>query len=247
MSRSVNLIAAPLVELRARRYSGGVSRLLTSEEAVWYLAGLELNSRVRDEGVEAVKEAGRLMRWGHRASIATRGPDEITLLVSGSVDVNDGHHRSPIRLRAGDVFGWTGDDPGDDVGLQAYDDTIVCNLGREDFESLVGENLGNFVTRAGLRPRVDLEIPVGELLYRPASSRMALVLLHLAESREGESRIEVKLKPRHLASLAGIAPARSRQLYDSFRKQNLIETTANGILIPNLELVRDLASKSKKE
>jgi len=221
-----------------------VSSIITSDEALWYLLGLGLDSRVHDSRLEKLRELGKLMRWGHRAEIARRNPDELTLLLSGSVDIADGHHRKTLRLKGGDLFGFTTDSPGD-VRLQAYDDTLVCNIQRLDFENEVAEELGNYETRAGLRPRVQLSIPVGELLYRPASARMAYVLQHLAEQGTSEL-VEVKLKPRHLASLAGIAPSHSRALYDTFQKENLIETSPNGIVIPDIDAIRDIASKRAK-
>lgn len=221
-----------------------MSELLTASEALWYLIDVGLDSRVRDERLEKLREIGKLMRWGHRAAISNGGADQVTVLLSGGVDIDDGHHRKPLRLGAGDLYGSTEGAP-DEIRLRAYDDTLVCNVSRDDFEELAGEDLGAFETRAGLRPRVDLSVPVEELLYRPASARMAHALLRIADQLGNGQELEVRLKPRHLASLAGIAPARSRALYDAFQKENLIEVTSNGLVIPDLETVRMLANKGR--
>lgn len=226
-----------MVRTRHARYSERVSDPATQNEGLWYVHRLDLASRVPSSVLESLRSDGILERWGHRADVPLRERDLITVILRGGVDIGAGG--LSVRLKAGDVLGALTDDP--TLRVRAYDDTLMCHLPRVDFDSLVGASLGSLTTRVGLRPRVELSVPIEDLLYRSSYEQVASALLYLAEFEGHRGRLDVRLKPRHLADLTGTEASHSRRLFDEFLSQKLVESSRRELILPDLSMIRSIA------
>lgn len=215
----------------------------------WYLRNLNIDERLPDEVLDHLRDTARLERWGHRADIF-RSPDDrdVSVVLDGSVWLQDKRRADEVTLSRGDLFGKAvGGDDHDDLILQAYDDTLLAAVPREEFRDLVVPHLGRLQTRVGLfHRRRDLWVPVRPLLFTTPRSRLAKVLLHLVETEgdlqdDSKAHLDLKLQPRKLADLTGVSRERVKEVLESLEEQRILEANRGDTRIWNLDQLRRLA------
>ena len=205
---------------------------------VWYVRGAPLPSDMLD----AIREQGRVHRWGHRAEIALRPtPDEVTAVLSGGVELGE---RAPLRLASGDVFGELQDGAARAL-IRAYDDVQLSSLRREAFENIIdGRDVGLVASTGAVRRR-QLWVPLRELIYTPPRQRLARVVLRLVDEhgvRDGlQAQLQFALRPRALARLCGLAEREVSDIVDELVQQQIINLSRTRLDVSDLEKVRQLA------
>jgi CRP-like cAMP-binding protein len=214
----------------------------------WYVKGLDLQ-HAQGDVTAAIREAGRLERWGHRARIFHRDePDEVYVVLEGSIDLHDGAHDVALRLKPGDVYGETGiEETTGHEHVRAYDDTLLAALPRDVFEQITQGSLGDLEVQFGLMRRLNLAVPVRLLLYTPPRRRIARVLLHVAEEHgdleDDTAKVGFGLRTRNLARVSGLAQHTVSDIFDSMQREHVVEVGRTQLVIPSLEQIRELAIK----
>lgn len=215
---------------------------------LWYVKGLGLE-RAKTDLLGDIREKGRVERWGHRAEIHHRDePSEVYVVLRGSIDVQDGAHDVVLRLRPGDVYGETGEtdaEPGHRARVQAFDDTTISALDRAKFDELTGSKLGRLVAPVGIVRRQTVGVPASMLLYTTPQRRLAKILLHLVETYgdvdDDHGRLSFGLKSRNLARVSGLAPRSVSDIFDAMQRERVVEVGRTELVIPSLDLMRELA------
>lgn len=224
------------------------------EPQIWFFRGLNIHDRLPSEVVEAIKNQGRIERWGHQAEIFHESAGgRVYIVLKGGVYVHDGTSAERVRLKQGDLFGALvpddvvpdGVDPAFRRKLQAFDDTLLVSLDRTQFESMTGAHLTSVEARLGrLGNRRDYQVPVSPLLYSAPADRFAKLFLHLAEDQgqiEGKAAtIDFPFHPEKIAPLIGVDSTYSKQLAEQFLRRGLIENSPKFITIPDMDALRQL-------
>ena len=130
---------------------------------------------------------------------------------------------------------------------EAYDDTTLYALTREDFHTLLRRNpdlairMGKLVAERERK----LQRRVGDLLFKTAHSRLAALFLDLAEDfgvRDSRGIIvNLKLTHREMAALIGATRETVSFAILDLRKDGLIQTESKRVIILEEEKLQDLA------
>ena len=130
---------------------------------------------------------------------------------------------------------------------QALDDTLVCTMKIEDFESLLKGNpeLNMKITkRIGLRLR-KFEERVTDLVFKDTKKRIASFLVRYAEDfgkmKQDVVTIKMHLSHQEIALLTGSARQTITTTLNEFRSQGLIDFSRQGITIKQFEKLQRLS------
>lgn len=224
---------------------------------LWFFRGLRLHERVPDAVLDAIREQGRVERWGHSAEIF-HDPDsaDVYVVLDGGVYVRDGATSDRMRLKRGDAFGGLGApdeilDEGADIELrrdllEAYDDTTLVAVERALFDEIASRHLGrNSANIRQLRGKTQLEVPLAPMLYTSPTRRFAKALLHLAETQgqiEGDrAAIDIPYRARPFANLVGLDATRLKAVIEQLRLRGALTFEGKKIAISSLTTLRELA------
>jgi len=207
--------------------------------SIWYLHPARLLKSLNLADQEALKEAGRLKRWGHRALISREiAADTVSIVLKGAVDWEDPSHK--LRLLGGDLFGETG---GATLGtLRAYDDALICEVPRADFLDITGDKLPGRSTLFRLKG-TRFELDALPLLFTRPEERISWAMTQMAErygTINGTSATLPNLKERHFSELTGLSMAQTRGILKSWRDAKWIESGRMELVIPDLQLILDI-------
>jgi CRP-like cAMP-binding protein len=217
----------------------------------WYLRDLRINERLPDEVLETLTERARLERWGHHANIFRAEDDaDVSIVLEGSVWLQDTRRSEEVSLGRGDLFGKTNGERGHkDLILRAHDDTLLAVVTPEKFRQLVAPHLGRLQTRVGMfYKRRDIWVPVQPLLFTTPRSRLAKVLLHLVETEgslddDGHGQLGMGLQPRKLAELTGVDPQRVKRVLKSLEVDKILECGRADLRVWKLDELRRIAQE----
>lgn len=225
---------------------------------IWFFRRLGLEARLPDSVLQELKKQGHVERWGHGAKIYHERDDEnLYAILGGQVFLEDGDSRGPTRLQRGDIFGKTAvrrvESPEiiqGDLGknrLVAFDETTLWSVPQEAFREITQDHIGHFETSVGglLSPKSLVKIPVLPLLCTSPASRVARVLIHLAETQgkieKDAATFTSVLKPAQIGRLTGLDAGRVRVLLMHFVGEGLVVVKGQKVVIPSVEAVRALA------
>lgn len=222
---------------------------------LWYFRRLGINSRLPDDVLNELKKQGHIERWGHRAKIHhEHDDDDIYVILGGNVFIENESAQGQTRLQSGDIYGQTGlhaaslrENKGKNSSLTAFDDTTLCGVSQDTFREITCGHIGNIETLIGgwLSNRSVVTIPIMPLLCTSPASRVARVLLHLAETH-GEivndtAQFAATLKPAQIGRLIGLDAAHVRVLLMHFVTEGIVTVSGKKVQIPSVELVRSLS------
>ncbi|MBA2663121.1 MAG: Crp/Fnr family transcriptional regulator [Bradymonadaceae bacterium] len=222
---------------------------------MWFFRQLGVDSRLPQDVLSALKREGRVERWGHGATIHHEpGELDLYVILGGEVLLNDGSSGRQTRLVRGDIFGESATArtvqaeraQRSAASLIAFDETTLCAVSHDVFREHAREHLGNFETSLGtLGKRKRVLVPVLPLICTTPASRLARVLLHLAET-EGLidndcAKLPTAVKPAQLGRLTGLDKGRVSLLLAHFLAEGLLVENSSGALLPSLEKLRTLA------
>lgn len=134
-----------------------------------------------------------------------------------------------------------------EVGAEAYDDTTLYAISKDDFKALIRRNadLGLRMARLVADRNLKLERRVGDLLFKTAHARLASLFLDLTDDfgvRDSRGVIvNLKLTHREMASLIGATRETVSFAILDLRKDGLIQTESKRVIILDEQALNDLA------
>ncbi len=129
---------------------------------------------------------------------------------------------------------------------EAMENSMVTEIERADFEKLLQQHagLGYQMTRLLAKRRRDLENKLETLVFRDVTSKLAELLLQLAdEYGVDDSRgtlVALKITHQELANLIGSTRETVSLTLSQFKKKNLICTEGRKVIISDSESLRAL-------
>lgn len=225
---------------------------------LWFFRRLGINTRLPEPVLRELKSQGHIEKWGHRAKIHhEQDDDNVYIILGGNVFLDDGVSQAQTRLKIGDIYGQTRVVEASNAGataqnrrLIAFDETTLCGIPQDAFREITREHIGSVETAMGgwLSTRSIITIPIMPLLCTSAASRVARVLMHLAETyghiEKDAATFPAMLKPAQIGRLIGLDAAHVRMLLMNFIAEGIVVVTGKKVEIPSVELIRALAVQS---
>lgn len=202
---------------------------------LWYLKRFNLFDTIDHEEMKHLSDMMVDSKYGKKQPIYLAGdPSEnLYLLKTGRVKISrvdeSGKEITLTLLEPGEIFGELGlfDDSPRETAATALEDSLICMIKREDFQKIIADKPAvsfKLTKLIGLRFR-SLETKIEELLFRDVPSRLARLLLRLADQhskqkRDGE-RINIKLSQQEIANLVGATREMTNLVLNSLKKAGL--------------------------
>jgi len=212
---------------------------------LWYLKRINLFSEMSDAEMKQLEGITRMEAVKRKEPIYLPGDpgDSVFLLKSGKVKISkiseDGREITLAILEPGEIFGELEalDDSPRDTVAEALDDTHICVIKREDFESLLKRkpDLSFKLTKLiGLRlKRIGTRIE--DLVFKDVHARLANLLLEFSQRygvKEKEGiQIGIKITHQEMANLIGSTRETVSMALGEFKRQGLIDLEGRKILI----------------
>jgi CRP-like cAMP-binding protein len=209
----------------------------TEMEKIWYLKHINIFKGMTEADLATVERMTHMKPYGRREQVYGQGDegDVVYLLKEGRVKIYklspDGKELTLELLEPGEIFGEMAlvDDSPRDTIAETLDDSMLCIMRRRDFELFLKKKpeLAMRVTKLiGMRRR-HIENQLENLVFRSASSRLALLLLSLGEIHGvRDSRgiiLNIKLSQQELANLIGTARETTSALLNEFKRLGFID------------------------
>jgi len=220
---------------------------------VWFLKRIRLFADLSDAEL-AEMGARTLMTTAHRREnlyLPGEPGDQVYLRKSGRVKLvkplDGGKEITLAILEPGEIFGEVEALEGclRDTRAEVLEDASICIIGRDYFEDLLSQRpkLSIRLTKLiGLRFR-RLESRVQDLLYRDVPTRLAGLILELAQPKsDGPNTIGFRLTHRELASLIASTRETVSLTLGQFRDQGLIGLDHKHITVTNLQALKALSA-----
>lgn len=150
-------------------------------------------------------------------------------------------------LGPGDLIGEAAWETGEhDSYAETVEDTKLYQIERESFQGLIRQNPDfglRLIQIVGIRLK-EAQARIEDLVFRPVPSRVARLLLNLAESHGKVTpngiRVEFRLTHQEIANLVGSSRVTVTQILNRFRHSNWIEIESKRVTIFNLSALEDL-------
>jgi CRP/FNR family transcriptional regulator len=209
----------------------------TEMEKIWYLKHINIFKGMTEADLATVERMTHMKPYGRREQVYGQGDEGnvVYLLKEGRVKIYklspDGKELTLELLEPGEIFGEMAlvDDSPRDTIAETLDDSMLCIMRRRDFELFLKKKpeLAMRVTKLiGMRRR-HIENQLENLVFRSASSRLALLLLSLGEIHGvRDSRgiiLNIKLSQQELANLIGTARETTSALLNEFKRLGFID------------------------
>ncbi|MBI5197787.1 MAG: Crp/Fnr family transcriptional regulator [Nitrospirae bacterium] len=217
----------------------------TFPSRLWYLKRIKLFSGLSEDEMKRMEQLTRMESVRRQQPVYFPGDpgDQVYLLKEGRVRISriteDGHELTLEILEPGEIFGELEalENSLRDTMAVALDDISLCVIRKDDFESFLQRrsDLSIRLTKlTGLRLK-KIENRIGNLLYRDIPSRLAGLLLDLAEEmgkEEGGSiLIRTRFTHQELANLIASTRETVTLTLGEFRKKGLIDFDRKRIII----------------
>jgi len=222
----------------------------------WYLKHFNIFEGMDDASMEQVNKMSSMSSV--RSQQPLYFPDEpaqaIFFLKEGHVKISrlaeDGKEIILDVIGPGEIFGeLTFSGSGETSGelAQALDDTVICTMKKEDFESLLKtkpELNFEITKRIGLRLRRFQE-RISEMVFKDVRKRIAAFLVRYAEEfgkiKGGVITIKMHLSHQEIALLVGAARQTVTTTLNEFRSKGLIDFSRQGFVIKHLPELQKLS------
>lgn len=228
----------------------------TEPDKLWYLQRINVFADMSEEEMRWLAERTAMRAYTRGGLIAQPDdpPDTIYLIKEGRVRLcrysAAGRMQTLALLERGDIFGeraLVGASTG--AHCEAFEDTLVCVMHRQDFEDLVSRNPGlalRVVKLMAGRLR-DAEEAVERLAFQDVRSRLSALLVRLAEAYgepHGQGRrLALRLTHQDLASMIGATRETVTGVLNRFRDEGLLVVEERHIIIRSLDRLRGLSSE----
>lgn len=219
----------------------------------WYLQKTNIFSDLSYDDIKNIEKITKLTSSEKLQPIYIEGSlaKNIYIIKTGQVKISkflpDGKEITLIILGQGDIFGELSlfDDINNHTA-EALENTELCTMKKEDFESLlkIKSDLHFKVTKLiGFRLR-SVENKVQEVLFKDIKSRLASLFLNLLKkySKNTNDGIELNINLSHeeIGKLIATNRQTVTQKLNEMKNEGLIETKRKRIIITNLEELKKL-------
>jgi len=225
-------------------------------DKIWYLKKFNLLESMNDEEMEMMNEKITDNEVKRKQPIYLQGdPSEnLYFLKRGRVKLSrldeSGKEITLTLLEPGEIFGELGlfDDSPRETTAVALEDCLVCAIRRRDFEELMAQKADlsfKLNKLMGLRIR-HIENRIDELLFRDVPSRLASLILRLADKHPREMkrglRVNIKLSQQEMANLIGATREMTSTVLNQFKKEGIIDIESKYIYILKRRELEKLAA-----
>ena len=230
-------------------------------EQIWYLKHFDIFKDLTDREINVIDRISYMKHYKRRERIYGQGDpgDLVYLLKEGRVKIYklspDSKELTLAVLENGEIFGEMAliDEEPRGTIVETLDDSDICMIRRRDFEMLLKKkpDLAMHVTKLiGLRRR-EIENQLENLVFRNAPSRLAALLMSLAERhgvRDSQGiTLNVKLSQQELANLIGTAHETTSALLNEFKRLGFIDIRYRRIKILGQWQLKKIADAKMKE
>ncbi|WP_428268794.1 Crp/Fnr family transcriptional regulator [Haliangium sp.] len=225
-----------------------------SKRTLWYLKKIPLLANLGPEAMARLAERVSLREIRRRDVIYLPGdPGEALYFVNGgrvkiSKVTRDGKALTLSYCGPSEIFGEcclvTGG-PREEMA-EAMENAMITEVERDDFENMLRQHplLGYQMTRLLAKRRLDLENKLETLVFRDVTSKLAELLLQLADEYGVEDArgtlVALKITHQELANLIGSTRETVSLTLSQFKRQNLICTEGRKVIIADTESLRAL-------
>lgn len=223
------------------------------DEKLWYLQHINIFADMTREEMRRLAERTQMRAYARGKVIAQPDdpPETIYLIKEGRVKLcrysESGREQILALLEPGDIFGersLVGASAA--MHCEAFEDTLICVLRREDFEDLMRmkPDLALRVMKVLAERLRRAEEAIEDLAFRDVPGRLAATLVRLAETygepHDGGRRLALRLTHHDLASMIGATRETVTTVLNRFRDDGLLTTEGRHIIIADLERLRTL-------
>lgn len=221
----------------------------------WYFERFRVISALNDEQRRQLEQLTRMLGVKRGTQIYLPGDpsEQIFLLKSGIIKIStttpDRREAILAFLHPGDIFGelaFIDDAPRDHVA-EAYNDCVICAMGRETILRVIHDTpeIGFQITKLiGLRLRT-FRSRIEELLCKSAHARVAHALLELAERHGVQDTdgvlVSLRLSQGDLGRLVGLSRETVNAILQEWREQNLLEMDRRSVRLRDPKRLQKLA------
>ncbi len=224
------------------------------KRTLWYLKKVPLLAGLTADQMARLADDLELREVKRREVIYLPGdPGESLFLVHGgrikiSKVTRDGKALTLSYCGPTDLFGETclvDGSPREEMA-EAMESSILSIIGRKYFEALLAANanLGLQMTKLLAKRRLYLENKVETLVFRDVTSKLAELLLDLADEYGVEDSrgtlIALKITHQELANLIGSTRETVSLTLSQFKRKDLVTTEGRKVIITNSESLRAL-------
>ena len=221
---------------------------------LWYLRKIPLFADLPADELNRLADQVEMRELRRREVVYLPGDPggSVYVLNGGRVKVSkvtrDGKALTLAYIAAAELFGETclvAGGPREEMA-EAMENSIITEIAREDFEGLLARHadLGLKTTKLLAERRLNLENKLETLVFRDVTSKLAELLLNLAEEYGVEDSrgtlVSLKITHQELANLIGSTRETVSLTLSQFKKKNLICTEGRKVIISDAESLRAL-------
>ena len=223
------------------------------DETLWYLERVNIFADMTPAEMKRLAER-TIMRRYVRGNVIVQPddpPETIYLVKEGRVKLcqysEGGHEQILALLEHGDIFAERAL-TGARTQCEAFEDTLICVMRREDFEDLIQSKpaLALRVVKMLAGRLRHAEERMGDLAFLSVPGRLAAILVRLAESygepHEGGQRLVLRLTHQDLASMIGATCETVTSVLTRFRDEGVIAIDDRHIVIPDIDRLREVTA-----
>lgn len=225
-------------------------------QKIWYLHKINLFQGIPDADYLIIDRHSRekVFQRGEIIYLPGAPASAVYMIKRGKVKISriteGGKEFTIALLKEGDIFGEmavAGEEEREEQAM-AMEETYLCIMPRDDFQRLLQEKPYlslKFIKLVGLRRKI-LEIRLKDLLFKSAPSRLARLLLFLAEEyghapSEG-TWLAMRLSHQEIANMTGLARETASTFLSEWKKEGWIDYTPRQIVIKspkNLQMLTE--------
>ena len=224
-------------------------------DKVWYLRQVDLFAGVDAGEMQTIVDRST-MREVHRGSIILRPsehPEAVYVIKEGRVKVSryspEGKEQILTLLEPGDVFGELAlVQIAEPVHIEAFEDTLICGLHREDFLALIQRRpaLMLQVMKALAERLRAAEEEIADLAFRDVPGRLASLLLRLAgaygRTTPAGQRLELRLTHHDIGAMIGATRETVTAVLSRLREEGVIAFDQRHIVIRDADALHRLTA-----
>ena len=241
-------------------HSGGLSQNNTQDGQqslkLWYIKHYNFFGDVTEEVKDFVRPRTSMVSYAPKDVLYISGQQEVVyMLKKGQIKISriekDGTEVLRELLKPGEIFGalpLLDDAPGNATEYaQAATETVVCTLRKKHFEQLLDKHpkMNRHLSKWYGERMQRSEERVNNMIFKDVRSRIALFLVHHAESFGRESTkgicFEATLTHEEMGLLVGAARQTVTSVLNNFRQKDIIEFDRRSCCIKNKAALREIA------
>jgi CRP/FNR family transcriptional regulator len=224
-------------------------------DKLWYLRRVDLFAGISDREMQEIAHR-TTMRNVDRGRVLVH-PDEppemVYVIKEGRVKVSrysaDGREQILALLEPGDVIGELAlVQQTETVHVEAFEDTLVCGIHREDFLGLIQRQpeLMLHIMRVLAERLRAAEEEIADLVFRTVPGRLAALLLRLAQAYGRPTpvgqRLELRLTHHDIAAMIGATRETVTAVFSRLREEGILAFDQRHIVIRDADALHRLAT-----